>query len=217
MPTVAVVNAWPIRIVASVSLRSLAFISAGIRLLGDRVDAAAVATQFGILPLRVSEQKGYIHFCSVTEGYNSMNPDPSPATRFQAGQSGNPAGRPRGARNKASLVAEEVMAEHVEAITRAQCQKALEGSERAQRFVIGRLAAPARQRPVTLDPPETVTLEGLLEAHESLTRAFAAGELTPEEARAGVDLLEGHRRALELGALARRLEAVEAELGLPPG
>jgi hypothetical protein len=146
-----------------------------------------------------------------------MNPDPSPATRFQPGQSGNPAGRPRGARNKAAFVVHGVVEEHVEAITRAQCRKALEGSERAQRFLIRYAAAPARQGTVTLDLPETVTLEGLLAAHESLTRAFAAGELTPEEARAGVELLEAHRRALELGELARRLEAVEQELGLEPG
>ena len=146
-----------------------------------------------------------------------MNPDPSPSTRFQPGQSGNPAGRPRGARNKASLVAEAVMAEHAEAITRLQCQKALEGSERAQRFVIGRVAAPAPQRTVMLELPETVTLEGLLEAHEAVTRAFATGEITPEEARVAADLLESHRRTLELDELARRLEVVEQELGLPPG
>jgi hypothetical protein len=157
-----------------------------------------------------------VYFRFVQTRRPDMNPNPSPATRFQPGQSGNPAGRPRGSRNKATIAAETVIEAHLEAVTEAQCRKALEGSERAQRFLIARALAPARHRPVTIELPETVTLEGLLAAHETVTRLFAAGELTTEEAKTAADLLESHRRTLELGTLARRLEAVEAELGLLP-
>jgi hypothetical protein len=101
-------------------------------------------------------------------------------------------------------------------VTEAQCRKALEGSERAQRFLIARAVAPARHRPVTIDLPETVTLEGLLAAHQEVTRLFAAGELTTEEAKTAADLLESHRRTLELGELAERLAAIEGQLGLAP-
>ncbi|MBX6369053.1 MAG: hypothetical protein IRZ04_13780, partial [Rhodospirillales bacterium] len=50
-----------------------------------------------------------------------------------------------------------------------------------------------------------------------VTRLFAAGELTDEEAGRAVELLEAHRRTLEVAELAERLAAVEAELGIEPG
>ena len=146
-----------------------------------------------------------------------MNPNPSPATRFQPGQSGNPAGRPVGSRNKATILAETVIDSHLEAVTEAQCRKALEGSERAQRFLIARAVAPARHRPVTIDLPETVMLDGLLAAHEEVTRLFAAGELTTDEAKTATGLFESHRRTLETAEFARRLDAIEAQLGIRAG
>jgi hypothetical protein len=146
-----------------------------------------------------------------------MNPDPSPATRFRPGQSGNPAGRPPGARSKTTILAESIIGEHLPEILEATCRKAKEGSERAQAIIISRALAPARRRPVTIDLPETVTLGDLLAAHREVTRLFAAGELTDEEAGRAVELLEAHRRTLEVAELAERLAAVEAELGIEPG
>jgi hypothetical protein len=146
-----------------------------------------------------------------------VNPNPSPSTRFQPGQSGNPAGRPVGSRNKTTLVAESIIGEHLPEILAATCAKAKEGSERAQSIIISRAIAPARRRPVMVDLPEMVTLDDLLAAHSQVTRLFAQGELTDEEAARATALLEAHRRTIETAELARRIEAVEAELGIGPG
>jgi hypothetical protein len=146
-----------------------------------------------------------------------MNPNPSPETRFQPGQSGNPAGRPVGSRNKVTLLAESIIEEHLGEVVAAQCLRAKAGSEPAQRFIISRALAPARRRPVMIDLPEVDTLDGLVAAHERVTRLFAEGVLTDEEAKAASKLFEAHRQTLEVAELARRLAAVEAELGLPPG
>jgi hypothetical protein len=145
-----------------------------------------------------------------------MNPNPSPATRFQAGQSGNPAGRPVGARNKATLVAESIIGEHLPDVVVAACERAKQGSDRAQALIISRAVAPARRRPVTIDLPETATLPDILAAHADVIRYFAAGELTAEEAETASGLLEAQRRMLEVAELAERLEAVEAQFGIAP-
>jgi hypothetical protein len=145
-----------------------------------------------------------------------MNPNPSPTTRFQPGQSGNPAGRPAGARNKTTLMAESIIGEHLAEVVTAACERAKEGSDRAQALIISRAMAPARRRPVTIDLPETATLADILAAHREVTRLFAAGELTDEEAKTASGLLEAHRRTIEVAELAARLAAIEAQLGIEP-
>jgi hypothetical protein len=122
-----------------------------------------------------------------------------------------------GSRNQATLVAESIIGEHLSDIVAAACRRAKEGSDRAQALIISRAVAPARRRPVTIDLPETATLPDILAAHAEVTRLFAAGELTSEEAETVTGLLEAHRRTLETAEFARRLEAIEAELGLQPG
>jgi hypothetical protein len=146
-----------------------------------------------------------------------MNSNPSPATRFKPGQSGNPAGRPAGSRNADALEAEAIIGRHLPDVVEAACRRAKEGSERAQALLISRVLGPARRRPVTIDLPETATLADILSAQASVTRLFAAGMLSGEEAETASNLLEAQRRTLEVAELAQRLAAVETALGLQPG
>jgi hypothetical protein len=60
---------------------------------------------------------------------------------FQPGQSGNPSGRPKGARNKATLVVEALLENEAEALTRKVIDLALEGSMPALRLCLERLFA----------------------------------------------------------------------------
>ena len=46
---------------------------------------------------------------------------------FKPGQSGNPAGKPKGARNKATLAIEALLDGEAEALTRKAIERALEG------------------------------------------------------------------------------------------
>ena len=48
---------------------------------------------------------------------------------FQPGQSGNPAGRPRGSRNKATIAAETLLDGEAQALSRKAVELALEGEK----------------------------------------------------------------------------------------
>ena len=74
-------------------------------------------------------------------------------TRYKPGQSGNPAGRPKGARNKATVAAEALLEGEAETITRKCIDLALEGDHTALRLCLSRILPVARERNIQLDLP----------------------------------------------------------------
>ena len=60
--------------------------------------------------------------------------------RFQKGQSGNPAGIPKGARHKTTLLAEKLMQDDVENVVRAVVKAASEGDMAAAKIILDRIA-----------------------------------------------------------------------------
>jgi hypothetical protein len=63
---------------------------------------------------------------------------------FEKGQSGNPAGRPRGSRNRAAILFENLLEGDSEAIARKAIELAKEGDIAAIRICLDRLPRPAR-------------------------------------------------------------------------
>src|SRR5260370_21672834 len=86
---------------------------------------------------------------------NSLRKQPArgPGRPFEKGRSGNPAGRPRGGRNKATLAAEALFDSEAEALSRKAVELALGGSEGALRLCLNRIIAPRRERPIQLAVP----------------------------------------------------------------
>ena len=69
---------------------------------------------------------------------------------FQKGQSGNPAGRPPGARGKATLFAEALSAGDAQEIVRTAIDKAKQGDMAAVRFCLDRIALAGARTTVTV-------------------------------------------------------------------
>jgi hypothetical protein len=67
--------------------------------------------------------------------------------RFVPGVSGNPAGKPPGARARATRLAEKLMAGDAEAVVNAVVTAAKGGDMTAARLVLDRIAPPCRGRP----------------------------------------------------------------------
>ncbi len=66
------------------------------------------------------------------------------ARGFKPGQGGNPAGRPKGARNKTTLALEALLDGQAEALTQKAIERALEGDTVALRLCLERII-PARR------------------------------------------------------------------------
>jgi hypothetical protein len=133
----------------------------------------------------------------------------APPKAWKPGQSGNPRGKPAGARNKATLAVLALMEKGAKEITTAVVKAAKAGDLTAARMILDRLAPPAKERPVSLTLPDTTTAEGIAQAQGAILQAVAAGDLLPGEAATLAGVVEARRRALETMELEQRITALE--------
>ena len=128
---------------------------------------------------------------------------------FRPGQSGNPDGRPKGSRNKATLAMEALLDGEAEAITRKAIEKALEGDMTAIRLCLERILPTIKSRPIEIDLPPVKTAQDIQAAQGAVIAAMAKGEITPDDAGTIAGVLEARRRAIETVELEARMVALE--------
>src|SRR5262249_10390768 len=120
---------------------------------------------------------------------------------FQPGQSGNPAGRPRGSRNRRTIIVEKLLDDSAGDLTSAAITRATEGDPAALRACLDRVVPRLRHRSLDFDLPDLVTLADTPVAINAIAQGLAHGELDLEEAAA---LMRAVREfALALAAVAR--------------
>lgn len=134
-------------------------------------------------------------------------------TTWKPGQSGNPMGKPTGARNKATMAVLALMETGAEDITRAVIEAARGGDLSAARLVLDRLVPPSKERPITVNLPATDTAEGIDKASQAVLDAAACGELLLGEAQALAGIIEGRRKSMETLELEQRIAALEQQHG----
>ena len=130
---------------------------------------------------------------------------------FAKGHPGGP-GRPKGSRNAANRILDELASEGAEAILKKQIELAQAGDSRAADMVLRRVWSMPRGRPVDLDLPPVETPADLMQAHTAVMAALAAKNITPEEATSIAAALDAQRRAIEVLDLAERMRALEARI-----
>jgi hypothetical protein len=123
---------------------------------------------------------------------------------FVKGQSGNPAGRPPGARNRGTLIAEGLFEQEGEALARKAIERALDGDLGALRLCLDRLMPRGRSRPVRFPLPRIAGAEDVPGAIAAILEGVSAGELAPSEA---MDLIRVVESAVRCLGAAARLEA----------
>ena len=130
-------------------------------------------------------------------------------TKFKKGQSGNPAGRPQGSRNKVSILLDGMLQEQAEALLQKAINEALSGDSQTLRALIDKLLPNRKDSPVKIRLPKRKDIEGLVKITETILSSVGNGKLTPSEAAALTKIVDAHRSSLEVTELDARLSKLE--------
>ena len=125
--------------------------------------------------------------------------------KFQPGQSGNPAGRPRGAGTIGKL--RTAIEKDAPGIIARLVQAALAGDTQAASVLLSRILPPLRP---TQAPIPGLTIASLDAAPEAVLAALARGALTTDQVTAISQLVSALARAKEITELESRISALEA-------
>ena len=134
-----------------------------------------------------------------------------PPGRWKTGESGNPAGRPKGSGEVAKLRA--AIAGRVPEILEKLMTQALEGDTSAARLLLERAVAPLK----AAEQPQAVNLAGdsLTDQGRAVLASVAAGELAPGQGAALLSGIATLARVSEIDELAARVAALEKKHGRP--
>jgi hypothetical protein len=126
--------------------------------------------------------------------------------RFRKGQSGNPAGRPRGSRNSATLAVEALLDGEAEAFTRRVIGMALGGDTIALRLCLDRIYPARRDRPVKFALPPITCARDAADISAAVAVAVSNGDLTLSEAAEFAKLIDSYVKAYQVAELEDRAE-----------
>ena len=129
---------------------------------------------------------------------------------FLKGLSGNPAGKRPGTRNRATLIAEELLDCEARSLVRQSIDDAKGGDGVMTRFCVGRILPPRRERPVRFALPPVESAADLSAALAAITSAVAQGELTIGEAWELSQIIDTFIRAIDASEFETRLQRLEA-------
>ena len=130
---------------------------------------------------------------------------------FERGKSGNPHGKAKGTRARATILGEKILLDDADAIVRAVVDAAKGGDMQAARLCVERLIPVRRSRPVIFPLPALETADDVGKAFSAIVAAMARGELTPDEAGAVAAVVELRRKAIETSELEKRIAALETQ------
>src|ERR1051325_11603484 len=103
---------------------------------------------------------------------------PKQGGRFVKGQSGNPSGRPKGARNTTTVALENLLNGQAQALTQKAIDLALAGDITALRLCLDRILPVRKHRPVNFDLPPVNSAADAAKIASAVLTAVAIGELT---------------------------------------
>jgi len=133
---------------------------------------------------------------------------------FPPGVSGNPSGRPRGAKDHATRMVQALLDSRAKEVVEKALEIALKGDGPTLRAVLDKLCPTKRDAPVSISLPSVETPADLPKITGAIMQAAAEGKITPSEAAALAGLIDTHRKAIETADLAERIAKLEEFKGI---
>jgi len=130
--------------------------------------------------------------------------------KFRKGHSGNPAGRPKGAKDKRTAL-RALLEPHADKLVKKAVELALSGDTTALRICIDRIIPPmkAEDRPIELGATDSsLTMRG-----QAVLAALCAGSISPDEAAAFMQAISAQARIVEVDELEKRVGKLERRHG----
>lgn len=134
--------------------------------------------------------------------------------KYQAGESGNPNGRPKGTGSRQQLFS-SLVEPHRDKLFDTAINLALSGNESMLRLFLERmLPAKPTDDNVTIEMPNSglKRTDRLLAYGEAILAKVSASELTPEQARSLMAVIEAQRKNIEASELDLRVSEIERTL-----
>jgi Family of unknown function (DUF5681) len=128
---------------------------------------------------------------------------------FKPGKSGNPAGKPKGCRNAATLAMEALLDGESETLTRKAIELAKGGDMAALRLCLDRIMPPRKDRPVTFALPAIASTQDAAAAMASILAGVSCGDITPGEGAEISKLVDSYVRVVEATELHERISRLE--------
>jgi hypothetical protein len=132
--------------------------------------------------------------------------------RFSKGTSGNPAGRPRGSRNRSTVLVEALLQEEAEPLTRKLIEMAKEGDPIAMRLCMDRLSPARKDRTIDLPRGPVETLPQIRSGMSTVVQAIGDGSITPAEGETVANVLTLQSNVVTNTEIVPRLEQLEEQV-----
>jgi hypothetical protein len=132
------------------------------------------------------------------------------AGQFAKGSSGNPAGRPKGSRNRATLLAEALLDGEAEALVRKLIEEALAGDRSLLKFCVQHILGKPRASTIELDLAPGQENDPLAVLAAAI-RAMAGGEINPAETASVAKVAATLSRVSSVEAASRHRKAPTAQ------
>ena len=145
-------------------------------------------------------------------GTDPENTDRYQNGRFRKGASGNPAGRPKGARNRATRLAEAMLEGEAVELMRQAIDLAKAGDIAAIRLCVERLVPRRVERCIEFEMQSISEPKDAVAALSQIVVGIGRGELTASEAHSLVSVVEASLKAIEVLDLDQRLATLEEHM-----